>query len=89
MKVIRSYKGKGEKEIQAFVQPGTSHYKLQYEGGGELPAELSGAYTSLSIVDKAVLAWLGKQKEEQKLNEAEKAKERYLKKQAKLNGTED
>jgi hypothetical protein len=89
MKVIRSYKGKGEKTIQAFIQPGTSHYKLQYEGGGELPAELNGAYTSLNIVDRAVLAWLGKHKEEQKLNEAEKAKERYLKKQAKLDGKEE
>ena len=85
MKVIRSYKGKGEKELQAFIQPGTSHYKLQYNGGGELPAELSGYYTSLSLVDNAVLTYLGNHKE---INEVDKAKEKYLKKQAKLNGTE-
>ena len=39
MKVIRSYKTKGIKELQAYIEPGTSHYKLQWDGGGELPSE--------------------------------------------------
>ena len=55
MKVIRSYKTKGIKELQAFIEPGTSHYRLQWNGGGELPTELSGIYTSMSLVDSAVL----------------------------------
>ena len=63
MKVIRSYKTKGIKELQAFIEPGTSHYKLQWEGGGELPAELSGVYTSMSLVDSAVLTWVHNQPE--------------------------
>ena len=61
-KVIRSYKTKGVKELQAFIEPGTSHYILKYDGGGELPAELSGVYTSISLVDQAVLKFLGNQK---------------------------
>lgn len=63
-KVIRSYKGKGSKELQAFVQPGTAHYILKYEGGGELPAELSGVYTNISLVDEAVLRYFSNNKEE-------------------------
>jgi len=61
MKVIRSYKTKGIKELQAFIEPGTSHYKLQWDGGGELPAELSGVYTSISLVDSAVLTFVHNQ----------------------------
>ena len=63
-KVVRSYKGKGSKELQAFVQPGTAHYILKYEGGGELPAELSGIYTNISLVDEAVLRYFSNHKEE-------------------------
>jgi len=61
MKVIRSYKTKGIKELQAFIEPGTSHYKLQWDGGGELPAELSGVYTSMNLVDSAVLTFVHNQ----------------------------
>jgi hypothetical protein len=62
-KVIRSYKTKGTKEIQALIEPGTAHYILKYEGGGEIPAELSGVYTSINLVDQAVLKYLANQKE--------------------------
>lgn len=65
-KVVRSYKGKGTKELQAFIQPGTAHYILKYEGGGELPAELSGVYTSIALVDEAVLKFVANQKEVKK-----------------------
>lgn len=62
-KVIRSYKTKGVKELQAFIEPGTSHYILKYNGGGELPTELSGVYTSISLVDEAVFKFVANQKE--------------------------
>ena len=62
-KVIRSYKTKGTKELQVFIEPGTAHYILKYEGGGEIPAELSGVYTSINLVDQAVLKFLANQKE--------------------------
>jgi len=65
-KVVRSYKTKGVKELQAFIEPGTSHYILKYEGGGELPAELSGVYTSISLVDEAVLRYIANSKDDSK-----------------------
>jgi hypothetical protein len=62
-KVVRSYKTKGVKELQAFIEPGTAHYKLKFEGGGEVPASLSGAYTSISMVDTAVFNYINTEKE--------------------------
>lgn len=70
VKVVRSYKTKGVKELQAFIEPGTSHYILKYDGGGELPAELSGIYTNISLVDEAVLKYVSNQKEEKKQSKA-------------------
>jgi hypothetical protein len=62
-KVVRSYKTKGVKELQAFIEPNTAHYKLRFEGGGEVPASLSGAYTSISMVDTAVFNYINTEKE--------------------------
>lgn len=62
-KIVRSYKTKGVKELQAFIEPGTAHYKIKYEGGGELPAQLAGAYTSISMVDTAVFNYINTEKE--------------------------
>ena len=62
-KIARSYKTKGVKELQAYIEPGTSHYKIKYEGGGELPKQLEGAYTSISMVDTAVFNFLNTEKE--------------------------
>jgi len=62
-KIARSYKTKGVKELQAYIEPGTSHYKIKFEGGGEVPAELSGAYTSISMVDTAVFNYINTEKE--------------------------
>lgn len=74
-KVIRSYKTKGVKELQAFIEPGTSHYILKYDGGGELPAELSGVYTNISLVDEAVLKYVASQKETPKKKTVAKEEE--------------
>jgi hypothetical protein len=68
-KVIRSYKGKGVKEIQAYIEPGTSHYKIKYEGGGEVPHELSGVYTSINVVDQTVLNFINSEKPTSKKKE--------------------
>tara|TARA_R110002012_G_C11597492_1_gene606943 strand:+ start:147 stop:356 length:210 start_codon:yes stop_codon:yes gene_type:complete len=65
-KVIRSYQTKGTKKLEAYIHPGTAHYKLQWSGGGELPAELAGMYTSINLVDSAVLEYLGNLKKETK-----------------------
>jgi len=63
IKIARSYKTKGVKELQAYIEPGTSHYKIKFEGGGEVPAELSGAYTSIAMVDTAVFTYINTEKE--------------------------
>jgi hypothetical protein len=73
MKVIRSYKTKGIKELEAYIEPGTSHYKLQWNGGGELPSELSGVYTSMNLVDSAVLTFVHNQPDKK----ADKAHKSY------------
>ena len=78
--IIRSYKTKGAKELEARIHPGTAHYVLQWSGGGELPQELSGMYTSLNLVDTAVLSYLGNLKE---AKVEITAKEKYYAKQAK------
>jgi hypothetical protein len=62
-KVVRSYKTKGVKELQAYIEPNTAHYKLKFEGGGEVPESLSGAYTSISMVDTAVFNYINTEKE--------------------------
>ena len=74
-KVIRSYKTKGVKELQAFIEPGTSHYKIKFEGGGEVPEELSGAYTSISMVDTAVFNYINTEKETPKKKTVSKEEE--------------
>ena len=78
--IIRSYKTKGTKELETFIHPGTAHYKLQWSGGGELPQELSGMYTSLNLVDTAVLTYLANYKDKK---EEITAKEKYYAKQEK------
>ena len=62
-KIARSYKTKGVKELQAYIEPGTSHDRIKYDGGGEVPAELAGAYTSISMVDTAVFNYINTEKE--------------------------
>lgn len=81
--IIRSYKTKGIKELQTFIEPGTAHYRLQWDQGGELPTSLSGLFTSLNTVDQVVLTYLSNHKEEIRINEAEKAKAKYESKQVK------
>jgi|TARA_R110000822_G_scaffold126655_1_gene261884 hypothetical protein len=78
--VIRSYKTKGVKELQTFIKPGTSHYILQWSDGGQLPAELSGMYTSVNTVDTAVFNYINTQKE---AKVEQTAKEKYYAKQEK------
>lgn len=80
-KVIRSYKGKGVKELQAYIEPGTSHYKIKYEGGGEVPAELSGVYTSINVVDQAVLNFINSEKATPKKEKKEVIEEETISKE--------
>ncbi len=81
--VAKSYKTNGTMDIQAVIQPGTSHYVLQWSGGGSIPQALEGQFTSLAFVDTQVANYVNSTIEEPKLDEAEKARVRYEKKQAK------
>ena len=46
------------KEIKIINAPGSGHYKIQFTQGGELPAELTGLYTSSAIAQVAVRNYL-------------------------------
>ena len=85
--VAKSYKTNGTMDIQAVIQPGTSHYVLQWSGGGSIPQALEGQFTSLAFVDTQVATYVNSNKQEPKLDEAEKAVIRYEKKQAKKEAT--
>ena len=85
--VSKSYKTNGTMDLQAVIKPGTSHYVLQWSGGGEIPKSLEGKFTSLSFVDTQVANYVNSTIKEPKLDEAEKAVIRYEKKQAKKEAT--
>lgn len=38
--------------------PGTPHLRVYFEGGGEVPQDLSGTYTSQAQANKAILKYL-------------------------------
>jgi len=48
------------KEIQ--VKQGPYGFFVQYEGGGQLPKELSGYYTSKAIAQAAIAAYIPKKR---------------------------
>jgi hypothetical protein len=47
----------GEKEIEVVASPKGYHYSLRFTTGGEIPAALSGMYTSRTEAAKAVEAF--------------------------------
>lgn len=49
------------KEIQIVVVPKTSHLKIQFASGGELPEELTGLFTSPKQAEKVINTYLAKQ----------------------------
>lgn len=55
-----SYITPNGKELQITIAPNTSHHKISFTSGGELPVELSGLFTSTYEATKAILAYLGK-----------------------------
>jgi len=46
------------KKLLTMNIPGTPHLRVYFEGGGEVPKDLSGAYTSQAQADKAILKYL-------------------------------
>lgn len=48
------------KELQAVQGP--HGYRVRYNGGGQLPVELSGLYTSRKEADRAIAAYIPKKR---------------------------
>lgn len=55
--------GKG---VSTFICPTTAHVRIKFDQGGELPAELSGIFTSVRFADQAIISYLEKQTKEEK-----------------------
>lgn len=92
--VIRSWETNGKMQLQAINKPNSGHYIFQWSNGGEIPQELSGAYTSLVFMNTAALSYVAKTVPTPEVNEFEKAKAKTEKRLAKnklkeeMNGTE-
>ena len=61
----------GGKEVQILTDPTTAHVKVQFKDGGQLPAELSGLFTSRAIAEVDVRSYISNNPE----SKSKKAKE--------------
>lgn len=50
--------GKG---VSTYLDPLTVAHRIKFDQGGELPAELSGIFTSKVFADRAIMAYIEKQ----------------------------
>lgn len=48
----------GDKALKVRANPKGPHYQIYWEGGGELPFELSGLYTTISQAEMAIFTFL-------------------------------
>jgi hypothetical protein len=51
--------GKG---ISTFIAPNTTHVKIKFDQGGELPERLQGLFTSVREADKAIISYIEQDK---------------------------
>lgn len=68
-----TYKTVEGKELAISVCPKTAHIIVHFVGGGAVPQELSGVYTSKALAEMAVKTYLLKNKDKQEAR-AEKKK---------------
>jgi hypothetical protein len=54
------------KSISTFIDPVTAHIRIKFDQGGELPAELSGIFTSGVFADRAITSYIEKQEKPKK-----------------------
>lgn len=79
---MEHYKTAGGKEVIIFTDPATAHVKVKFKDGGQLPVELSGLFTSVSVAEVAVRSYL--------LNSAQTKKKETIKPTKKeVDGSED
>lgn len=63
---METYITAGGKELQIITDPATAHIKVKFKNGGELPAELSGLFTSVAVAEVAVRSYLLSDKQTKK-----------------------
>ena len=50
------------KDVATYIDPKTAMIKIKFVQGGELPEELSGFFTSEQFADRAIFAYIEKDK---------------------------
>lgn len=48
------------KIVTTFIDPGTAHVRIKFTTGGELPAELSGLFTSIRVAEQMIRGYISK-----------------------------
>jgi len=56
---MKTFQTKAGKEIQLKIAQGTTHIKIEFASGGELPKGLSGLFTTEREAEIAVIRYLG------------------------------
>lgn len=46
-----------KKSLKVLPLPGTTHCRIAWTNGGEVPASISGSYTTPYMAKQAILAW--------------------------------
>ena len=64
---MKSFETPNGKIIELFIDPKTAHIKIKFIPGGELPAELTGLYTSEKAAEKDILFYLDRVKDKPKV----------------------
>lgn len=65
-----------KKELAVRMQPNGQMYEVHYVGGGELPSELSGSYTSKRVARASISAYVHKRDSGKKTNATSKKADR-------------
>lgn len=60
---MKSFETPAGKTIQLSIKENSSHIKISFGQGGELPEELTGVFTSEVEAEKAVICYLDKVKD--------------------------
>lgn len=63
---MKTFETNGGKKIQMKIAPNSSHIKLEFATGGELPEELAGLFTGEKEAEYAVNVYLSKPKKQSK-----------------------
>lgn len=60
---MKTFETAAGKEIQMKIHPGTSHIKVSFGSGGELPEEFSGVFTTEREAEIAINKYIARMQE--------------------------